>query len=461
MLVGPGRRWAPRCALAAAAATRRVPRCCARSPLGALVAAARRHRDRGRRQRRPGPRELDATPSGSSPCRATATRTGASPPARSPTTRSRDRHRRASASSGCASARSREARPRRALALPRDRGRAGARRPRSRCRAPRRRGRRARRCARDRRARVAALAAFALHAGLDWDWELPALTLVAVLLAARCRRPGAVSSPHAPRPPDAVTPPPGNPRFPLLDPLRAIAALFVVVTHTAQLGGFNREHFARRAGRSASTAAWRSSSCCRRFLLYRPFVAARLDERDAPRGPALRPAPRAAHPARLLGRADRARAPRRHGTRRRSSATTGGSTSACSRAGARRRSSPASAWPGACSVEMAFYVLLPIYALLMAKLLAPPRPRRPGAAGAEAAGRERGRRGRGAGRGARDLARRRCSATSSGAPGRGSSAASCWPSPARGWPGATDAPAAGPIRRRAPAGLLGRSRSRA
>ena len=32
---------------------------------------------------------------------------------------------------------------------------------------------------------VAALAAFALHAGLDWDWELPALSLVAILLAAR------------------------------------------------------------------------------------------------------------------------------------------------------------------------------------------------------------------------------------------------------------------------------------
>jgi O-antigen ligase len=32
---------------------------------------------------------------------------------------------------------------------------------------------------------VAALATFALHAGIDWDWELPALSLVAVLLAAR------------------------------------------------------------------------------------------------------------------------------------------------------------------------------------------------------------------------------------------------------------------------------------
>ena len=30
---------------------------------------------------------------------------------------------------------------------------------------------------------VAALAAFALHAGVDWDWELPALSLVALALA--------------------------------------------------------------------------------------------------------------------------------------------------------------------------------------------------------------------------------------------------------------------------------------
>jgi hypothetical protein len=32
---------------------------------------------------------------------------------------------------------------------------------------------------------TAALAAFALHAGIDWDWELPALTLVALALAGR------------------------------------------------------------------------------------------------------------------------------------------------------------------------------------------------------------------------------------------------------------------------------------
>jgi hypothetical protein len=31
---------------------------------------------------------------------------------------------------------------------------------------------------------IAALAAFGVHAGLDWDWEMPAVTLIAVLLAA-------------------------------------------------------------------------------------------------------------------------------------------------------------------------------------------------------------------------------------------------------------------------------------
>jgi O-antigen ligase len=34
-------------------------------------------------------------------------------------------------------------------------------------------------------AAAAALATWALHAALDWDWEMPALTLVAVVLLAR------------------------------------------------------------------------------------------------------------------------------------------------------------------------------------------------------------------------------------------------------------------------------------
>ena len=42
---------------------------------------------------------------------------------------------------------------------------------------------------------AAALAAFALHAGIDWDWELPALTLVALALAATAHRGGRASNP--------------------------------------------------------------------------------------------------------------------------------------------------------------------------------------------------------------------------------------------------------------------------
>jgi O-antigen ligase len=38
-------------------------------------------------------------------------------------------------------------------------------------------------------AAAAVLAAFAVHAGLDWDWEMPAVTLVALILAAAILQP--------------------------------------------------------------------------------------------------------------------------------------------------------------------------------------------------------------------------------------------------------------------------------
>ncbi len=41
---------------------------------------------------------------------------------------------------------------------------------------------------------VAALAVFGVHAGLDWDWEMPALALTALLLAARLAGASDVSS---------------------------------------------------------------------------------------------------------------------------------------------------------------------------------------------------------------------------------------------------------------------------
>ena len=34
---------------------------------------------------------------------------------------------------------------------------------------------------------IAALALWAVHAGIDWDWEMPALTLVALALAGRAQ----------------------------------------------------------------------------------------------------------------------------------------------------------------------------------------------------------------------------------------------------------------------------------
>ena len=82
----------------------------------------------------------------------------------------------------------------------------------------------------------------------------------------------------------AVEPPPGNPRFPLFDSLRAIAALSVLVTHASLLAG-------------ANTGAWYGRFTARLdvgvtvfflisgFLLYRPFVAARLNGTSRPRVP--------------------------------------------------------------------------------------------------------------------------------------------------------------------------------
>jgi peptidoglycan/LPS O-acetylase OafA/YrhL len=78
-----------------------------------------------------------------------------------------------------------------------------------------------------------------------------------------------------------VAPPPGNPRFPLLDPLRAVAALAIVVTHTAGYSGFNSGNF---------LGAWTARFdvgvtiffVLSGFLLYRPFVAARLEGRPGP-----------------------------------------------------------------------------------------------------------------------------------------------------------------------------------
>ena len=120
---------------------------------------------------------------GSPPCRATATPTGRSRCARSATTRSPASAAAASRRSGCASGRSASpcATPTRSTSRRRPSSGSSASRWCSRCSAPSPWPRAAPRPALA--GPVAALAAYALHAGVDWDWELPALTLVALVLA--------------------------------------------------------------------------------------------------------------------------------------------------------------------------------------------------------------------------------------------------------------------------------------
>jgi peptidoglycan/LPS O-acetylase OafA/YrhL len=81
-----------------------------------------------------------------------------------------------------------------------------------------------------------------------------------------------------------VAPPPGNPRFPLMDSLRAIAALSVLLTHTGFLSGANGSTFygpyLARLDIGVTVFFLLSG-----FLLYRPFVSARLGERERPRMP--------------------------------------------------------------------------------------------------------------------------------------------------------------------------------
>ena len=82
--------------------------------------------------------------------------------------------------------------------------------------------------------------------------------------------------------PDALAAPPGNPRFPLMDGLRAIAALSIVVTHCSGITGFNTDNAlgAYTARMNAGVALFFVLSG---FLLYRPFLAARFHGGPRPR----------------------------------------------------------------------------------------------------------------------------------------------------------------------------------
>jgi peptidoglycan/LPS O-acetylase OafA/YrhL len=93
-----------------------------------------------------------------------------------------------------------------------------------------------------------------------------------------------VSSPRtlgsAPSP--AVAPPPGNPRFPYIDSVRAIAVLSVLVYHVAAVtGDLNKPvtgDLMAVAGTQALSVLFMTSG----FLLYRPFVRARAAGRPLP-----------------------------------------------------------------------------------------------------------------------------------------------------------------------------------
>jgi peptidoglycan/LPS O-acetylase OafA/YrhL len=73
-----------------------------------------------------------------------------------------------------------------------------------------------------------------------------------------------------------VTPPPGNPRFPLFDSLRAIAALTVLLGHSMTItNAVDDRSFAKYAPQLAAQGV-AVFFLISGFLLYRPFVAARL-----------------------------------------------------------------------------------------------------------------------------------------------------------------------------------------
>src|SRR3954468_10008623 len=90
------------------------------------------------------------------------------------------------------------------------------------------------------------------------------------------------SKPAGRRGPDGLTAPPGHPRFPAFDGLRAIAALSVLVVHTAGDAGTMYQ-----PGRGGALLAHLDVGVTiffliSGFLLYRPFAAARLSRRPRP-----------------------------------------------------------------------------------------------------------------------------------------------------------------------------------
>lgn len=87
-------------------------------------------------------------------------------------------------------------------------------------------------------------------------------------------------APPAPSP--AVAPPPGNPRFPLIDSLRGIAVLAVVTFHVAIISGAVGVRVAGDLLAVLGDVGLVLFFVISGFLLYRPFVAARASGRSPP-----------------------------------------------------------------------------------------------------------------------------------------------------------------------------------
>lgn len=102
----------------------------------------------------------------------------------------------------------------------------------------------------------------------------PSAPIAGSTLSATSAGGSAAARPEAP--PAAVAPPPGHPRFPLLDSLRAIAVLCVLLSHTSALSGSNEGTwygpFTIRLNVGVTIFFLISG-----FLIYRPFVNSRLN----------------------------------------------------------------------------------------------------------------------------------------------------------------------------------------
>jgi peptidoglycan/LPS O-acetylase OafA/YrhL len=80
----------------------------------------------------------------------------------------------------------------------------------------------------------------------------------------------------------ALEPPPGNPRFPLFDGIRALAILLVVACHSAELSGATSRVSWGWLGLSTSAGVLLFFAVSG-FLLYRPYASAHAGLRQAPR----------------------------------------------------------------------------------------------------------------------------------------------------------------------------------